>query len=179
MPNSSVQVLITVVVLHLYFLKMTWQMLLKYPAHLYLYCISNKLLLLRMFKCITSFAQEGVKYLQDTKNNTVVVYNFNNIIKTLSSIFWIAIVPSLFITGSNQPPRFLNYFFSTYLLIYEDTPVGESLWSVSMLYLMYLHCLKKVQWSCLCGLFCQLVNCTKVVCPLYSLNLNRERENNK
>ncbi|TKS85339.1 Cadherin-23 Otocadherin [Collichthys lucidus] len=26
---------------------------------------------------------------------------------------------------SNQPPRFLNYFFSTYLLIYEDTPVGS------------------------------------------------------
>ncbi|KAI9533700.1 hypothetical protein NQZ68_019781 [Dissostichus eleginoides] len=25
---------------------------------------------------------------------------------------------------SNQPPRFLNYFFSTYLLIYEDTPVA-------------------------------------------------------
>lgn len=33
---------------------------------------------------------------------------------------------SFFITGSNQPPRFLNYFFSTYLLIYEDMPVGES-----------------------------------------------------
>ncbi|XP_061692923.1 cadherin-23 [Syngnathoides biaculeatus] len=28
--------------------------------------------------------------------------------------------------GSNQPPRFLNYFFSTYLLIYEDMPVGSS-----------------------------------------------------
>lgn len=28
-------------------------------------------------------------------------------------------------SGSNQPPRFLNYFFSTYLLIYEDMPVGE------------------------------------------------------
>ncbi|KAM7385877.1 hypothetical protein PAMP_001926 [Pampus punctatissimus] len=27
--------------------------------------------------------------------------------------------------GSNQPPRFLNYFFSTYLLIYEDMPVGS------------------------------------------------------
>ncbi|CAG04744.1 unnamed protein product [Tetraodon nigroviridis] len=26
--------------------------------------------------------------------------------------------------GSNQPPRFLNYFFSTYLLIYEDMPVA-------------------------------------------------------
>lgn len=32
----------------------------------------------------------------------------------------------IFIPGSNQPPRFLNYFFSTYLLIYEDMPVGES-----------------------------------------------------
>lgn len=30
-------------------------------------------------------------------------------------------------TGSNQPPRFLNYFFSTYLLIYEDMPVGKRL----------------------------------------------------
>ncbi|KAK2824047.1 hypothetical protein Q5P01_021222 [Channa striata] len=28
--------------------------------------------------------------------------------------------------GSNQPPRFLNYFFSTYLLIYEDMPIGSS-----------------------------------------------------
>ncbi|KAI4812232.1 hypothetical protein KUCAC02_023637, partial [Chaenocephalus aceratus] len=28
-----------------------------------------------------------------------------------------------FCEGSNQPPRFLNYFFSTYLLIYEDTPI--------------------------------------------------------
>lgn len=32
----------------------------------------------------------------------------------------------IFRAGSNQPPRFLNYFFSTYLLIYEDMPVGES-----------------------------------------------------
>lgn len=40
-----------------------------------------------------------------------------------------------FIAGSNQPPRFLNYFFSTYLLIYEDMPVGEShIW-------MHLCCL--------------------------------------
>nr|XP_020454554.1 cadherin-23 isoform X2 [Monopterus albus] len=31
-----------------------------------------------------------------------------------------------FCEGSNQPPRFLNYFFSTYLLIYEDTPIGSS-----------------------------------------------------
>ncbi|XP_038594037.1 cadherin-23-like [Micropterus salmoides] len=31
-----------------------------------------------------------------------------------------------FCEGSNQPPRFENYFFSTYLLIYEDTPVGSS-----------------------------------------------------
>ncbi|XP_034464114.1 cadherin-23 isoform X1 [Hippoglossus hippoglossus] len=28
--------------------------------------------------------------------------------------------------GSNNPPRFLNYFFSTYLLIYEDMPIGSS-----------------------------------------------------
>lgn len=32
----------------------------------------------------------------------------------------------LFTAGSNQPPRFLNYFFSTYLLIYEDMPIGKS-----------------------------------------------------
>nr|XP_040035256.1 cadherin-23 isoform X2 [Gasterosteus aculeatus aculeatus] len=31
-----------------------------------------------------------------------------------------------FCEGSNQPPRFLNFFFSTYLLIYEDAPVGSS-----------------------------------------------------
>ncbi|XP_028278698.1 cadherin-23 [Parambassis ranga] len=31
-----------------------------------------------------------------------------------------------FCEGSNQPPRFVNYFFSTYLLIYEDTPIGSS-----------------------------------------------------
>ncbi|XP_072246399.1 cadherin-23-like [Leuresthes tenuis] len=31
-----------------------------------------------------------------------------------------------FCEGSNQPPRFLNYFFSTYLLIYEDMPIGSS-----------------------------------------------------
>lgn len=34
-------------------------------------------------------------------------------------------------TGSNQPPRFMNYFFSTYLLIYEDMPVGKSPWHSS------------------------------------------------
>ncbi|XP_062375049.1 cadherin-23 [Sardina pilchardus] len=28
--------------------------------------------------------------------------------------------------ASNQPPRFLNYFFQSYLLIYENTPVGSS-----------------------------------------------------
>uniref|UniRef100_A0A671QN41 Cadherin-23-like n=1 Tax=Sinocyclocheilus anshuiensis TaxID=1608454 RepID=A0A671QN41_9TELE len=27
--------------------------------------------------------------------------------------------------SSNQPPRFQNYFFQSYLLIYENTPVGE------------------------------------------------------
>ncbi|XP_030012447.1 cadherin-23-like [Sphaeramia orbicularis] len=31
-----------------------------------------------------------------------------------------------FCEGSNQPPRFLNYFFSAYLLIYEDAPIGSS-----------------------------------------------------
>uniref|UniRef100_A0A671XMQ7 Cadherin-23 n=1 Tax=Sparus aurata TaxID=8175 RepID=A0A671XMQ7_SPAAU len=36
------------------------------------------------------------------------------------------ILSPVIITGSNQPPRFLNYFFSTYLLIYEDMPVGSS-----------------------------------------------------
>ncbi|RXN13947.1 cadherin-23-like isoform X1 [Labeo rohita] len=30
-------------------------------------------------------------------------------------------------TASNQPPRFQNYFFQSYLLIYEDTPVGTSI----------------------------------------------------
>lgn len=45
----------------------------------------------------------------------------------------VTIPPSLFFTGSNQPPRFLNYFFSTYLLIYEDMPVGECLRSASVL----------------------------------------------
>ncbi|XP_051504307.1 cadherin-23 [Myxocyprinus asiaticus] len=29
--------------------------------------------------------------------------------------------------ASNQPPRFQNYFFQSYLLIYEDTPVGTSI----------------------------------------------------
>lgn len=40
----------------------------------------------------------------------------------------VIINPNTFLsTGSNQPPRFLNYFFSTYLLIYEDMPVGKHL----------------------------------------------------
>uniref|UniRef100_A0A8C1MV55 Cadherin-related 23 n=2 Tax=Cyprinus carpio TaxID=7962 RepID=A0A8C1MV55_CYPCA len=29
--------------------------------------------------------------------------------------------------ASNQPPRFQNYFFQSYLLIYENTPVGTSI----------------------------------------------------
>lgn len=45
-------------------------------------------------------------------------------------IFMIILNTVLF-TGSNQPPRFLNYFFSTYLLIYEDMPVGKSPWYTS------------------------------------------------
>ena len=109
----------------------------------------------------------------------LTVYYFNDIMKTLISIFWeviwLTILPSLFITGSNQPPRFLNYFFSTYLLIYEDMPVGESLWSVSMLYFMSLHYLKEVQWSCLCGFLCQLVYCTEAVSPC----IPGKRKNNK
>uniref|UniRef100_A0A3B3CED5 Cadherin-23 n=1 Tax=Oryzias melastigma TaxID=30732 RepID=A0A3B3CED5_ORYME len=36
------------------------------------------------------------------------------------------LVLNSFCEASNQPPRFLNYFFSTYLLIYEDTPIGSS-----------------------------------------------------
>ncbi|XDV49906.1 hypothetical protein PO909_019069 [Leuciscus waleckii] len=32
-----------------------------------------------------------------------------------------------FSEASNQPPRFQNYFFQSYLLIYENTPVGECL----------------------------------------------------
>uniref|UniRef100_A0A674AWW7 Cadherin-related 23 n=1 Tax=Salmo trutta TaxID=8032 RepID=A0A674AWW7_SALTR len=31
-----------------------------------------------------------------------------------------------FCEASNQPPRFQNYFFHSYLLIYENTPVGTS-----------------------------------------------------
>ncbi|KAF7666893.1 hypothetical protein LDENG_00090120 [Lucifuga dentata] len=31
-----------------------------------------------------------------------------------------------FCESSNNPPRFLNYFFETYLLIYENTPIGTS-----------------------------------------------------
>lgn len=69
----------------------------------------------------------------------------------------------LIITGSNQPPRFLNYFFSTYLLIYEDMPVGESLWSSCMLYF------DVSLWSC--ALLCQLVYCIEMVCPLYVLDV--------
>lgn len=47
-----------------------------------------------------------------------------------------------FIPGSNQPPRFLNYFFSTYLLIYEDMPVGESHFFVDLKY-KSLKCTKQ------------------------------------
>lgn len=47
-----------------------------------------------------------------------------------------------FIPGSNQPPRFLNYFFSTYLLIYEDMPVGESHFFVNLKY-KSLKCTKQ------------------------------------
>ncbi|XP_068183037.1 cadherin-23 [Antennarius striatus] len=40
------------------------------------------------------------------------------------------LLPCLFLhsicEGSNQAPRFVNYFFSSYLLIYEDMPVGSS-----------------------------------------------------
>ncbi|XP_037533900.1 cadherin-23 [Nematolebias whitei] len=32
-----------------------------------------------------------------------------------------------FCEGYNQPPSFTNYFFSTYLLIYEDLPIGSSI----------------------------------------------------
>ncbi|XP_048060461.1 cadherin-23 isoform X2 [Megalobrama amblycephala] len=32
-----------------------------------------------------------------------------------------------FSEASNQPPRFQNYFFQSYLLIYENTPVGTSI----------------------------------------------------
>ncbi|KAJ8014084.1 hypothetical protein DPEC_G00036580 [Dallia pectoralis] len=43
------------------------------------------------------------------------------------------LVPSLLILHSfcesvtaNQPPRLQNYFFNSYLLIYENTPVGRN-----------------------------------------------------
>ncbi|XP_029030890.1 cadherin-23-like [Betta splendens] len=36
------------------------------------------------------------------------------------------ILPSFCEGGSNQPPQFTNYFFQTYLLIYEDMPIGTS-----------------------------------------------------
>lgn len=62
-------------------------------------------------------------------------------LKQLPPCWWVFVIIILFIfiinlntilfTGSNQPPRFLNYFFSTYLLIYEDMPVGESPWHSS------------------------------------------------
>lgn len=62
-------------------------------------------------------------------------------LKQLPPCRWLFVIIILFIfiinlntilfTGSNQPPRFLNYFFSTYLLIYEDMPVGESPWHSS------------------------------------------------
>lgn len=57
-------------------------------------------------------------------------------LKQLPPCWWLFVIIIVFIfiinlntilfAGSNQPPRFLNYFFSTYLLIYEDMPVGES-----------------------------------------------------
>lgn len=62
-------------------------------------------------------------------------------LKHLPPCWWLFVIIIVFIfiinlntnlfTGSNQPPRFLNYFFSTYLLIYEDMPVGESPWHSS------------------------------------------------
>ncbi|XP_026165849.1 cadherin-23 [Mastacembelus armatus] len=45
---------------------------------------------------------------------------------TFAKLFLSFLVLHSFCEGSNQPPRFLNYFFSTYLLIYEDTPIGSS-----------------------------------------------------
>ncbi|XP_027861759.1 cadherin-23 isoform X4 [Xiphophorus couchianus] len=45
---------------------------------------------------------------------------------TTAKILLPFLVLQSFCEGSNQPPRFLNYFFSTYLLIYEDMPIGSS-----------------------------------------------------
>ncbi|KAK6293340.1 hypothetical protein J4Q44_G00356660 [Coregonus suidteri] len=44
------------------------------------------------------------------------------VVKLLLSFF----ILHSFCEASNQPPRFQNYFFHSYLLIYENTPVGES-----------------------------------------------------
>lgn len=41
--------------------------------------------------------------------------------------------------ASNQPPRFQNYFFQSYLLVYENTPVGEWLTNTHILLSLYTH----------------------------------------
>ncbi|XP_073775592.1 cadherin-23 isoform X3 [Danio rerio] len=46
---------------------------------------------------------------------------------------WVKLLLSLVLlhavseASANQPPRFQNYFFQSYLLVYEDTPVGTSI----------------------------------------------------
>ncbi|XP_056327409.1 cadherin-23 [Danio aesculapii] len=50
-----------------------------------------------------------------------------------SKMTWVKLLLSLVLlhtvseASANQPPRFQNYFFQSYLLVYEDTPVGTSI----------------------------------------------------
>ncbi|XP_048863831.1 cadherin-23 isoform X2 [Brienomyrus brachyistius] len=60
--------------------------------------------------------QVGGTVLRAPPTSSVAIY------KLLLSCFILHSVAQAF----NQPPRFQNYFFQTYLLIYEDTPVGSS-----------------------------------------------------
>ncbi|XP_077053022.1 cadherin-23 isoform X1 [Siphateles boraxobius] len=46
---------------------------------------------------------------------------------TLVKLLLSLLLLQTFSEASNQPPRFQNYFFQSYLLIYEDTPVGSSI----------------------------------------------------
>uniref|UniRef100_A0A4W5R6T4 Cadherin-related 23 n=1 Tax=Hucho hucho TaxID=62062 RepID=A0A4W5R6T4_9TELE len=45
---------------------------------------------------------------------------------TVAKLLLFFFILHMFCEASNQPPRFQNYFFHSYLLIYENTPVGTS-----------------------------------------------------
>ncbi|XP_071009786.1 cadherin-23 [Oncorhynchus clarkii lewisi] len=45
---------------------------------------------------------------------------------TVAKLLLFFFILHTFCEASNQPPRFQNYFFHSYLLIYENTPVGTS-----------------------------------------------------